>query len=835
MHDAPPPAPLRRALRITAIAGLALTVGATAGARQPAQDLRDQPQRPALAEQPQVVDGEGEARTIDFGRFSEPVELASLVDFIGRTLDVNIILSEADLAGRAVEFKAPVQVREDELLPLLQTLLAQQGFGMTRTDQGWLMIAPAASLPVTLEGDLATTRVFPTPLVKPSALQNAITTMLGGEGTNRRIAYLDELGVIISTAPPRLNDSLGRVIERLLAEQAGIRLRRFDLTHVAAEEARQRLLELVGQAQSRSGGAAQPAGAQGGQPGGGGSALVGQALANLADRLIVDRQSNALIFRGSEAEAEELSTLMAVVDAPSRLIIRRYNAGQMSPVIASYGERLGLGPVATGAGAGASGAQAARGSTFVGSGFVIESGDEENAGAFTYYGTPEQHERVESLVSEFAEQVRNQQMVVEFYRLENASAEEAAGLINELLALDTGDQVGSSPFVTRSLERSPITRVDNIGGSGAAADATGGASALPGTQGGVTGAPGGDESGTGLTPAEGVAIIADIPRNQLIVKAPVRQQREIEQIIRKIDLRRGQVYIEAQIVSVSSSDDFSITVETVLTDPDSDTPIFTNFGLLDDPKNTGGVRMPFGDGLSAALINNDYVPLIIQALKTEGAGRVMSQPRLLVNDNEEAEISSTRNEPFAQTTQTVGTPSQTGLGGTLSAGTTLSVRPQISEGGFVKLEFAAELSAFGERPNPDLPPATTSDNLTSAVTVPADNTVVLGGFTQQTETDSVSKIPILGDIPLLGWIFRSTSKQTSYRTIYIFITPRVLRDPSFADLRLLTKGPSELMEIELVADLPALEPAVMPILGQSAADDDDAETAVSSASGGDAP
>ncbi|MFG0276172.1 MAG: type II secretion system protein GspD, partial [Phycisphaerales bacterium] len=578
---------------------------------------------------------------------------------------------------------------------------------------------------------------------------------------------------------------------------------------------------------------------------GAGAALVGQALANLADRLIVDRPSNPLIFRGSEAEAEELTTLMSVVDAPSRLIIRRYNAGQMSAVIASSGERLGLGPVAAGAGAGSGGAQAARGASFVGSGFVIESAEEEGAGAFTYYGTPEQHERVEALVSEFAEQVRNQQMVVEFYRLENASAEEAAGLLNELLSLDTGDQVGSSPFVTRSLERSPITRVDNIGGSGAAADstATGGAGASSGAQQGVTGAPGaGGDEGTGLTPAEGVAIIADIPRNQLIVKAPVRQQREIEQIIRKIDLRRGQVYIEAQLVAVSTSTDFSITVETVLTDPDSDVPIFTNFGLLTDPTSdpsSPNVRLPLGTGLSTAFINNDYVPLVIQALQTEGNGRVLSQPRLLVNDNEEAEIANTRNEPFAQTTQTVGTPSQTSLGGTISAGTTLTVRPQISEGGFVRLEIATELSAFGERPNPDLPPSTTSDNITSAVTVPADNTVVLGGFTQQTETDSVSKIPILGDLPLLGWLFRSSSKQTSYRTIYIFITPRVLRDPSFADLRLLTKGPAEELEIDLVGEMPPLEPALMPILGRLAEEegdaDDEGDEALTDARQGDGP
>jgi len=798
------------------IAGGALALAGLAVAQPEAQELRNQEPRPALADPPQI-EGEGDEQTIDFGRFSEPVELASLVDFIGRLLDVNIILTEADLTGRVVEFKAPVRVRRDELLPLLQTLLAQHGFGLTETDEGWLMVAPANQLPVTLDGDLATTRVFPTPLVKPTALQPAINTMLGGEGQGqgRRIAYVDELGVIISTAPPRLNDSLSRIINRLLAEQAGIQLRRFELTHVAAEEARQRLLELVGQSQP---GGARPAGAPaGGQQGAApGAGAGGQALANLADRLYVDRQSNALVFRGSEREAEELATLVEVVDAPSRLIIRRYSAGQMSRTIASYGERLGLGPVAGGAGGGAT--PGAAGQSFIGSGFVIEGGEDEQQGAFTYYGTPEQHERVAALVEEFAEQVRNQQMVVEFYRLENASAEEAASLLNELLNLETDQQVGSSPFVTRSLEGGNIQRVSDFGvpteqpAATAQQDATG----APGDSAGEDGAP-------SLTLAEGVAVIADIPRNQIVVKAPVRQQREIEQIIRKIDLRRGQVYIEAQIVSVSNSDDFSITVETVLTDPDSDVPIFTNFGLLQDPTNTPGVRMPFGQGLSGALINNDYVPLIIQALQTEGDGRLLSQPRLLVNDNEEAELASTRNEPFAQTTQVVGAPSQTSLGGNISAGTTLSVRPQISEGGFVRLEFAAELSAFGERPNPDLPPATTSDTLTSAVTVPADSTVVLGGFTQQTENDSVSKIPILGDVPFLGSLFRSTSKQTSYRTIYIFITPRVLRDPSFADLRLLTKGPAQTVEVDLLGDLPGLEPATMEILG--ALDDDTDEAA----------
>jgi len=792
---------------------LAAGAAALAGA---AEARQEQPEQTEQIEQPQAQQGVGETaqeapELIDIGRFSEPVDLESFVEFVGATLDVNIMFSEADLSGRTVEFKAPIRFPREELLPLLETLLAQQGYGLTRTDQGWLMVVPIDRLPVTLDGDLATTRIIPTPLVRPSALQQAINTMLGGgESAQRRIAYLDELGVIISTAPPRLNDSLTRIVDRLLAEQAGIRLRQFDLTHVAAEEARRRLLELVGQERQQGGGANQQ----------GGGASAGQSLANLASRLIADRQSNALIFRGTDAEVEELTRLIEIVDAPSRLIIRRYNAGSMSPIIAAYGQRLGLGPVSS--------QEGAQSQPFVGSGFALEQAEQEGGGAFSYYGTEQQHQRVRELVDEFAQEVRDQQMVVEFYRLQNATAEDAANLVNELLNIEQDDEVGSSPFVTRSLERrgASISRTDNIdrvSDFGAAVTQDGRApqpgEVAPGQAGAQAAQPGqqpgagAEGEPSGITIVEGISVIADTPRNQLIVRAPVRQQREIARVIREIDLRRGQVYIEAQIVSVSSSNTFSITIETVPSDPDSDVPIFTNFGLLSDPKNIDGVRQPFGNGVSAALIDNDFVPLIIQALQTEGSGRLVSQPRLLVNDNEEAELSSTRDEPFAQTTQTVGTPTQTSLGGNVSAGTTLAVRPQISEGGFVRLELSVELSAFGERPNPDLPPVTQSDNLTSAVTVPADTTVVLGGFTQENISDTISKVPILGDIPLIGQAFRSTSKDKSYRTIYIFITPRVLRDPSFSDLRLLTAGPAQNVELELATDLPPLEPALMPIFG----------------------
>ncbi|MEC9374571.1 MAG: hypothetical protein VYC34_12040, partial [Planctomycetota bacterium] len=158
-----------------------------------------------------------------------------------------------------------------------------------------------------------------------------------------------------------------------------------------------------------------------------------------------------------------------------------------------------------------------------------------------------------------------------------------------------------------------------------------------------------------------------------------------------------------------------------------------------------------------------------------------------------------------------GAPSTTAFAGTLSAGTTVSITPQISEGGFLVLQFSLELSSFDARVNPDLPPPQNSNTVESVITVPSDSTVVVGGFKSRNEQDSVQKIPILGDIPLLGLLFREYTTDYSESTIFFFITPRVLSDPYFADLRLLSEGPMREVEIESIT--PNLRPEVVLITG----------------------
>jgi type II secretory pathway component GspD/PulD (secretin) len=724
------------------------------------------------------LDPQPNAETITFQEFTRPIRLDALVDWMASTLDINFVLEDPGLGGATVEFRAPMEIDREDLLPMFESILSMYGYAITQTNEGVYIVTQGAKLPVQFEGKLPSTRIFATPLIQPSALQTAINSALSqDQSASARIAAIDDLGVLISTAPGPVNRTIESIIQSLLESREGWSFHQISLTYIAAGQARRRLMEFEGQLSARGGG-------EGGQQGG--AARVSGTLINIGDRLILDHVSNALIFRGTAREAEKVRGLVDMIDEPSKLIVRRYTAGPMATQIAQMGARLGLGAVQ---GGGAAGGQRPDQAALLGSGFELAG---QEASFFTYYGTPEQHELVDALVEEFADQARLEAMVVEFYKLEHADAEDATELLRELLELESVDDFADSPFLPPSLEQRGITRTRELTGQ-------------PTPD--VVVAETGEDAGQALTPVEGVQILADTGSNQLVVRAPVRQQEEIESIIRRIDRRRPQVYLEARIVTVNASESFRLSIDTAITDPTSDVPIFTNFGLINDPRDTTITPL---QGLTAAVIDNDYVPIIINALETEGDGRVLSTPTILVNDNETGSLDSTTNEPFSQTTQTVGTPTQTSLGGTISAGTRLNVTPQISAGGFLNLEFEVELSSFLEQSNPDLPPPTRSDVISSVVTVPSGSTVVIGGLTFESENSSVNKVPILGDIPVLGALFQDQSERSSLRTLYVFITPRILRDESFRDLRLLSQGPLEKANVAPL--VPPLEPAEIPLL-----------------------
>lgn len=774
---------------------------------------------------------------VELAAFAAPVELSVLVDMLAKQLEVNIAV-KGSIAG-SVTFNAPIAVPKDRFLALVRALLEQQGYTITRDrETGFYLVHAINEVDVSIGGDAPSTRVIPTPNVRPSALKPAIDAQFGGAsgggggmmpganpgqpgasgvstgGAIASAAYIDELGVIVVTASARRLDAVESLVNLLLEEYGRAKFIRLELRFVSAPVARERALQLIGQA---------PQQARTFNPNMGGDpsqAMQAQTrlatLDNLADRLTVDPSGNALIFRGLPVEVDRVREVLDTIDVPSGLVARKHEVGLAARQIADLAKQRGLGEVTT-----ITTSAERRGNQFggqffgefdpnqrnqqrattAGAGGSIMVVDEDR-GTIIYYGTEEQQKLLDDLIKGI--DLESDVIVVREYKLRFASAEKVAEIINGLLTNRTPAAQSSllpgASGSSRNQRNQPATpaATPNPVNISLGPDFSGARGA------------GGDQ-GVGFTGGENVFVLADASNNQVLVKAPARQQREFAQLIERIDLRRPQVHITAQIVAVTAGDDFRLAFETQLINASGSGGVLnTNFGLSSFPANAGidtakTVNSGLG-GLTAAVIKSQYVPFVINTLATTTDTRILAQPSVMVNDNEEATIERIDEQPTTQSNQGTSTTT-TSFAGYEKAGTNLKITPRIS-GNLVTLAVESELSAFEGTGSGGIPPPRNTANIVNkAVTVPSDMTVVIGGITLNARTDSVRKVPVLGDIPLVGYLFRDTNKTERRTVLYIFITPRIVTDPSFEDLRLLTTGPQSQMEME--KDLPPLRPVLV--------------------------
>lgn len=774
-------------------------------AGQPADDDLHQ-----LLEEPLPEVGGDELITLT--AFTEPVELSALVEYAATTLGINITV-KGTLSG-TVTFNAPVSIQKRKLLPLVDALLDQHGWTITLDPTGFYIVQQRTEVPVNFDGDLATTKIIPTPNVRPSALRNAIRAQFGetpsgtadaaGQPGAKGVAYVDELGVIVVTDSPRRIAAIDTLVQKLMGEYLRSQFTRLELEYVAAPTVRDRALALIGQSANTS---RFPFQEQQQQP----QQLMGKsgAVDNLADRLTVDPQGNALIFRGTTEELEQVRAILKVIDVPSQLQPKPYEVGSSAKQIANIARDRGLGEVTTittdaeremqlqfGGGYGPDFfRQQNPGSTTGGPVMVVD----ETRGRIIYYGTSRQHEAFATLVSTLG--VEDERIVLQPYRLKNAKAEDVATLIQGLLTnqTPTGDSSllpqgqGGNRTGSRFQQQPPRNQPTPTDVAGA----------RPG------------EEGMSFTAGEETFVIADVANNQVIVKAPAKLQPQFKQLIDRIDLRRAQVYIECKIVAVNWTDEFRLAFETQLINAGGSGGVLnTNFGLsnfpagtqLNQPKNVAtGLA-----GLTAAIIKSDQIPIIITALQREVDSRILSSPQLLVDDNEEATIASLDEQPTSTVSQGTST-TETGFGGYEEAGTDLTVTPHISEAGYIRLEYEAKLSSFTGQATATLPPPRQTNTISAkSVTLPTDFTVVLGGLNLDSKSRTVVKVPLLGDIPIIGALFSDDNKNNRRTTLYVFLTPRILKDENFNDLKNLTRGPQ--YKSKLDPDIPDMKPSMMDVL-----------------------
>ncbi|MGD8908473.1 MAG: type II secretion system secretin GspD [Chromatiales bacterium] len=293
-------------------------------------------------------------------------------------------------------------------------------------------------------------------------------------------------------------------------------------------------------------------------------------------------------------------------------------------------------------------------------------------------------------------------------------------------------------------------------------------------------------------PSVPINIQADEASNALIITAPPDQFRSLEAIIRKLDIRRAQVLVEAIIAEVSYDKAKQLGVQWIVDGtPDGSGPVgVINLGTskISDIATAiaAGNSFSLGSGTTIGLGNFDSDTLnfaaLIQALESDTSSNILSTPSLMTLDNQEAEIVIGQNVPFITGSYTSTTSSSSSVNPFQTVeredvGLTLRVKPQINEGNAVKLEIEQEVSSIDSTATTGAADIVTKKrNIKTVVMVEDGDTVVLGGLIDENLQQTEEKVPVLGDVPLLGALFRSTRTTKVKQNLMVFLRPVILRD-----------------------------------------------------------
>ena len=358
--------------------------------------------------------------------------------------------------------------------------------------------------------------------------------------------------------------------------------------------------------------------------------------------------------------------------------------------------------------------------------------------------------------------------------LKNAEATRVADTLRAVLSGDT-----SSSMVESSR---PLSASENKGGLSVGSATSSSSSASTGTPAATSG---------------GGIIQADPLSNALIITAPEAIYNNLRHVIEQLDRRRAQVYVEALIAEITAerAAEWGIQWQSANTPTGSGkTTVFggTNFGsktggsnilgISADPTSVGGgLNFLVGSGTLTLPNGTEILNLSVLArfLETDAKTNILSTPNLVTLDNEEAKIVIGRNLPFitGQYTNTGGGTTPANPFQTIErqdVGLTLKVKPQITEGGVVRLQIYQEASTVvGSIDNAG--PITNKRSIESTVLIDDGAIIALGGLVEDSYESGEEKVPLLGDIPLAGNLFRYDSRKRSKTNLVVFLRPVILR------------------------------------------------------------
>jgi general secretion pathway protein D len=313
------------------------------------------------------------------------------------------------------------------------------------------------------------------------------------------------------------------------------------------------------------------------------------------------------------------------------------------------------------------------------------------------------------------------------------------------------------------------------------------------------------------TPAvsKNVQVVPDKATNTLVIMAEREDYKILESIIKQLDVPRAMVYIEALIMEVNATKDFKLGVEwRGITEHGSvdgnPTAAFIGSGGAGTTANPGGYNIldglitttplgvtgAFPSGFSMGIIGTGItiggvtfpsIGAVVQAYKNDSEVSILSTPQILTLDNEEAEINVGSNVPYLTRQDTTSSTTSINYNNYeyRDVGVTLNITPHINEENFIRLKISQQVTKVVAGVSSDTTkpstPTTLKRTAKTTVVVKDKETVVIGGLVGDSTEASTYRIPLVGDIPLLGWLFKTKASSREKTNLYVFITPHIVR------------------------------------------------------------
>jgi len=708
--------------------------------------------------------------------FPNQVELSLLVEYVSQRLNVKILYDE-QVANKQITIKAPGEIPAASLMNVLESALKIKGLALIDGDvAGWKRIAAIKDLAQIaqpnsadlgqVENTEAVTQAFPLKFISPEKLGQIVKPFLTEPGANT--ITVPEQNLLIITDYAGNLKRIAKLVETIDQSGPPSELSFYQVKH----------LEAAGLAQQISAALAARFKTQG---------------APLVYDVAHDQRTNQLLIIAPKELVDQILKLAETLDVPLGVTTEVYSfrfvaAERIDKLVKELFDPLTIDRLYRSA---------------------IEGDDN-----LLIVTAPENiHERVRWLRQEMDVESKRPGSSVQFYKLKNASAEEV------LATLQSVQQTGSSGFGPSGPQIgprgvSPLGR----GPSGTAGYSFGQPHRehfVPGPNYPATPAqvepteppaliatepvPPADPQTAAAEVATTLALAPDAARvtadpftNSIIVVGDRTVQEIYKNLIEFLDKKRPQVMIEARVIIIDTSDDFSLGVELSGGDRTGGRRLFqfSSFGLSALEPTTGALALLPGRGLNWTLVDPENADAVLRALASHNRAKVLAAPRVLVNDNSTGTLASVTEVPFTSVNAS-NTVATTSFAGFAEAGTTIEVTPRISDDDHLVLEYSVTLNSFTGAGSAGVPPPRQTDEVRSTVTIPDGHTVVVGGLNRSNTSKKYEGLPLLDKIPVVKHVTGINTDAHSRTTMFVFLKPVILRDDKFRDLQYLSDKDSK--------------------------------------------